>query len=61
MPRCLRLEQVFDSTGPQSRFSQPMARDQGFKVNYDDDNAMYTLFKNLATALHDPLRAECGL
>ncbi|KAI9990243.1 hypothetical protein PInf_021053 [Phytophthora infestans] len=42
-------------------FSQSVAREQGFKADYDDDKATYTLTKNITTALQAPVRAKCGL
>ncbi|KAG2776523.1 hypothetical protein Pcac1_g12962 [Phytophthora cactorum] len=42
-------------------FSQSVARQQGYTVDYDDGSAVYTLSKNEATALQAPLKTTCGL
>ncbi|KAE8979132.1 hypothetical protein PR002_g24502 [Phytophthora rubi] len=56
----VRLEDVYYSPGRPNLFSQSEARKQGFKVAYDDTKGLYTLSKNLATALQAHLR-PCGL
>jgi hypothetical protein len=57
----LRLEQVYYSPERPNLFSQSVARQQGFKSDYDDSTAVYTLSKNEATALHAPLKTTCDL
>lgn len=57
----LHPEQVFYSPNQPNLFSQSVAREQGFKADYDDDKATYTLTKNITTALQAPVRAKCGL
>ncbi|KAE9358918.1 hypothetical protein PR003_g1031 [Phytophthora rubi] len=58
----LRLEQVYYYSPKRSNlFSQSVARQQGFKIDYDDSTAVYTPSKNEATALQAPLKSKCGL
>ncbi|KAG3035816.1 hypothetical protein PC121_g363 [Phytophthora cactorum] len=57
----LRLEQVYYSPARPNLFSQSVARQQGYTVDYDDGSVVYTLSKNEATALQAPLKTTCGL
>ncbi|KAG3120667.1 hypothetical protein PI125_g1003 [Phytophthora idaei] len=57
----LRLEQVYFSPARPNLFSQSVARQQGYTVDYDDGSTVYTLSKNEATALQAPVKTACGL
>ena len=43
----VRLEDVYFSPGRPNLFSQSVARKQGFKIKYDDNEGLYTLRKTV--------------